>query len=139
MRISDWSSDVCSSDLEVTQGFGRTHHSDQVQPPVLTIVSCDLPADKLYASRIVSALFKLGALTQGHRHAASNGMFDERDCLDGPYALGAWEDLQAEIADGAIPNSSWEPFMNDPGLNRLGQEANEKVGKTYKRNTPPNT
>src|SRR3546814_2678495 len=102
MRISDWSSDVCSSDLEVTQGFGRTHHSDQVQPPVLTIVSCDLPADKLYASRIVSALFKLGALTQGHRHAASNGMFDERDCLDGPYALGAWEDLQAEIADGAI-------------------------------------
>src|SRR3546814_8769946 len=108
MRISDWSSDVCSSDLEVTQGFGRTHHSDQVQPPVLTIVSCDLPADKLYASRIVSALFKLGALTQGHRHAASNGMFDERDCLDGPYALGAWEDLQAEIADGAIPNYSWE-------------------------------
>src|SRR3546814_8332271 len=86
MRISDWSSDVCSSDL-----------------------------------------------TQGHRHAASNGMFDERDCLDGPYALGAWEDLQAEIADGAIPNYSWEQFMNDLGLNSLGQEEYEKFGKTYNR------
>src|SRR3546814_5654731 len=71
MRISDWSSDVCSSDL--------------------------------------------------------------RDCLDGPYALGAWEDLQAEIADGAIPNYSWEQFMNDLGLNSLGQEEYEKFGKTYNR------
>src|SRR3546814_14193313 len=55
---------------EVTQGFGRTHRSDQVQPPVLTIVSCDLPADKLYASRIVSALFKPGALTPEIRRAS---------------------------------------------------------------------
>src|SRR3546814_9183992 len=60
-------------------------------------------------------------------------MFDERDCLDGPYALGAWEDLQAEIADGAIPNYSWEQFMNDLGLNSLGQEEYEKFGKTYNR------
>src|SRR3546814_5605673 len=92
MRISDWSSDVCSSDL-----------------------------------------------TQGHRHAASNGMFDERDCLDGPYALGAWEDLQAEIADGAIPNYSWEQFMNDLGLNSLGQEEYEKFGKTYNRRSEEHT
>lgn len=119
---------------EVTQGFGRTHRSDQVEPPVLTIVSCDLPADRLYASRIVSALFKLGALTQGHRHAASNGMFDERDCLDGPYAIGAWEDLQAEIADGAIPDYSWEQFMHDLGLSGAGEEKYEKFGKTYARN-----
>src|SRR3546814_3096287 len=60
-------------------------------------------------------------------------MFDERDCLDVPYALGAWEDLQAEIADGAIPNYSWEQFMNDLGLNSLGQEEYEKFGKTYNR------
>src|SRR3546814_18495338 len=58
---------------------------------------------------------------------------DERDCRDGPYALGVWEDLQAEIADGAIPNDSWEQFMNDLGLNSLGQEEYEKFGKTYNR------
>ncbi len=118
---------------EVTQGFGRTHRSDQVVPPVLTIVSCDLPADRLYASRIVSALFKLGALTQGHRHAASNGMFDERDCLDGPYALGAWEDLQAEILAEAIPDYSWEQFMNDLGLTNFGEEEETKFGKIVAR------
>src|SRR5690606_6046376 len=44
---------------DVTPGVGRPHRSDQVQPPILTIVSCDLPADRLYASRIVSSLFKL--------------------------------------------------------------------------------
>lgn len=118
---------------EVTQGFGRTHRSDQVQPPILTIVSCDLPADRLYASRIVSALFKLGALTQGHRHATSNGMFDERDCLDGPYAIGAWDDLQREIAEDLIPDYSWEQFMHDLGLTSTGEEEFEKYGKTYTR------
>jgi hypothetical protein len=118
---------------EVTQGFGRTHRSDQVEPPILSIVSCDLPADRLYASRIVSALFKLGALTQGHRHATSNGMFDERDCLDGPYAVGAWDDLQADIMEGLIPDYSWEQFMRDLGLNAKGEEEYEKWGKAATR------
>lgn len=111
---------------EVTQGFGRTHRSGQVQPPVLTIVSCDLPADRLYASRIVTALFKLGALTQGHRHASSNGMFDERDCLDGPYASLAWDDLQNDIMEGLIPDYTWAQFMTDLGLDS-GGKAEKKV------------
>ncbi len=115
---------------EVTQGFGRTHRSDQVQPPILTITSCDLPADRLYASRIVSSLFRLGALTQGHRHATSNGMFDERDCLDGPYAEGAWEDLQADISEGKIEGYSWEQFMSDLGLTATGEATEKKWDKT---------
>lgn len=118
---------------EVTQGFGRTHRADQVEPPILSIVSCDLPADRLYASRIVSSLFKLGALTQGHRHAASNGMFDERDCLDGPYAVGAWDDLQHDIAEGLVPDYTWEQFMRDLGLSSKGEEEHEVWGKVKLR------
>jgi hypothetical protein len=106
---------------EVTQGLGRTHRSDQTCPPIACLVTVDLPADRLYASRIVSSLFKLGALTQGHRHATSNGMFDERDCLDGPLAKKAWDDLKEEIKSGSIKNYTWEAFMQDLGLDENGQ------------------
>lgn len=115
---------------EVTQGFGRTHRSDQVHPPILTIVSCDMPADRLYASRIVSALFKMGALTQGHRHAASHGMFDERDCLDSKYAMYAWIDLMKDIADGAIKGYTWEQFAVDMGLD-TSEARPESINDTY--------
>lgn len=118
---------------EVTQGIGRTHRSDQTMPPLVSLVTVDLPADRLYASRIVSALFKLGALTQGHRHATSNGMFDERDCLDGPYAEKAWDDLQAAIQDGLIPNYDWIKFMQDMGLSASGEEDYEVWGKSKQR------
>jgi len=106
---------------EVTQGLGRTHRADQTMPPVACLVTVDLPADRLYGSRIVSALFKLGALTQGHRHATSNGMFDERDCLDGPYAAQAWKQLQEEIRNGLVKDYGWDRFMEDMGLNPAGQ------------------
>ena len=105
---------------EVTQGTGRTHRADQTMPPVVCLVTVDLPADRLYASKIVSSLFKLGALTQGHRHATSNGMFDERDCLDGPYAEQAWKDLQEEIRNGLVKNYGWNQFMEDMGLSAAG-------------------
>ena len=101
---------------QVTQGLGRTHRSNQAQPPEIVLCSCDLPADRLYASRIVSGLFKLGALTQGHRHATSNGMFDERDCLDGPYAIKAWDDLQNDIRNDEVAELTWEQFIADMGL-----------------------
>lgn len=107
---------------EVTQGIGRTHRSDQTMPPIVSLVTVNLPADRLYASRIVSALFKLGALTQGHRHATSNGMFDERDCLDGPYAEKAWGDLQKAIMDDEIKGYDWPKFMQDMGLSLDGME-----------------
>jgi hypothetical protein len=114
---------------QVTQGIGRTHRSDQTMPPMVSLVTVDLPADRLYASRIVSNLFKLGALTQGHRQATSNGMFDERDCLDGPYAEKAWQDLQQVIYDGGIPGYTWAKFMQDMNLNLNGTATVKKWDK----------
>lgn len=114
---------------EVTQGIGRTHRSDQTVPPIVSLVTVDLPADRLYASRIVSALFKMGALTQGHRHATSNGMFDERDCMDGPYAEGAWEDLKTAIMEDGIDGYDWPRFMQDMGLTMHGEIEVEQWGK----------
>ena len=119
---------------QVTQGLGRSHRSDQTMPPVATLVTVDLPADRLYASRIISSLFKLGALTQGHRHATSNGMFDERDCLDGLYAKNAWKALQEEILEGLIPNYTWEMFMQDMGLDHEGNANVNMWGKQKKVN-----
>jgi len=114
---------------QVTQGIGRTHRADQTVPPLVTLVTVDLPADRLYASRIVTNLFKLGALTQGHRQATSNGMFDERDCLDGPYAEKAWSDLQESIRAGDVPGYTWERFMQDMNLDSTGSVEKMQWGK----------
>src|SRR3546814_3913758 len=46
MRISDWSSDVCSSDLEVRIHFGKIHHR-QIEP-------------RKFVDREAQALFLLG-------------------------------------------------------------------------------
>ena len=116
---------------QVTQGLGRSHRSGQAQPPEIVLCSCDLPADRLYASRIVSGLFKLGALTQGHRHATSNGMFDERDCLDGPYAIQAWDDLQNDIRNDEVDGLTWEQFTADMGLSgKDAAEPNDEASDT---------
>jgi hypothetical protein len=114
---------------QVTQGIGRTHRADQTIPPVVSLVTVDLPADKLYGSRIVTSLFKLGALTQGHRQATSNGMFDERDCLDGPYAEKAWKDLQESIQAGEVPGYTWERFMQDLNLDASGSVTKMQWGQ----------
>lgn len=114
---------------QVTQGIGRTHRADQTVPPLVTLVTVDLPADRLYGSQIVTNLFKLGALTQGHRQATSNGMFDERDCLDGPYAEKAWKDLQESIQAGGVPGYTWARFMQDMNLDSNGGIEKMQWGK----------
>lgn len=105
---------------QVAQGTGRTHRSDEAIAPHYMIVTADLPADRLYASRIVSAMFRLGALSNGHRHAANNGMFEERDCLEGPYADAAMQSLVRDINDqkltGDLAHYTGEQFAADLGI-----------------------
>src|SRR3546814_16378602 len=45
MRISDWSSDVCSSDL-VQELFGLTRHPSVGEPPVPLVLALTSPAHR---------------------------------------------------------------------------------------------
>lgn len=56
--------------LQVQQ-LGRTHRSNQLQPPKYLIVSTDISGEHRFASAVACRLQQLGALTHGDRHAAS--------------------------------------------------------------------
>src|SRR3546814_7054547 len=61
MRISDWSSDVCSSDLISAGGgvFSRSQKSIPLSPEVKLLL--DIPDDELEPTQLISAILKAPA------------------------------------------------------------------------------
>ncbi|GIM03776.1 hypothetical protein Vretimale_8391, partial [Volvox reticuliferus] len=51
--------------------LGRTHRSNQAQPPLYMIVSSDISGEHRFASAVAARLMQLGALTHGDRNAVS--------------------------------------------------------------------
>lgn len=82
------------------QGPGRSHRSNQRQPPVIVGVYLDIPAEKVYLSGVISRMASLGALSQGHRQASSNGMFSALDTYRSSHAKSGWETFAAKIRNG---------------------------------------
>jgi hypothetical protein len=54
------------------QCFGRTHRSDQAEPPEYVLAHTELGGEKRFSSTIARRLASLGALTKGDRGAADN-------------------------------------------------------------------
>ncbi|HQD31964.1 MAG TPA: strawberry notch family protein [Clostridiales bacterium] len=71
--------------IKATQGFGRSHRSNQAVAPKFKLVTTDLKGQKRFISTIARRLDQLGALTKGQRQAGS-GIFSEKDNLEGPLA-----------------------------------------------------
>lgn len=82
---------------QAIQGPGRSHRSNQRQPPVVVCVSLDIPAEKIYLSGVVSRMASLGALSQGHRQASSNGMFSALDTYRSKHAEHGWEAFASKL------------------------------------------
>ena len=107
------------------QGFGRTHRSNQVQPPKYMLVSTDLKGQKRFISTIARRLDQLGALTKGQRQA-QQGLFTAADNLESEYARGALYQLYRDIHFGKVPGLSLEDFEKQTGLKLLDKEGNLK-------------
>jgi hypothetical protein len=73
-----------------TQGFGRTHRSNEANAPVFRLVTTNIMGQKRFTSTIARRLDQLGALTKGQRQTGS-GMFGEKDNLECPIAQDALE------------------------------------------------
>ena len=73
---------------KATQGFGRTHRSNQANAPIFRLVTTNVMGQKRFTSTIARRLDQLGALTKGQRQAGS-GIFGEKDNLEGPIAKDA--------------------------------------------------
>src|SRR3546814_16733835 len=84
MRISDWSSDVCSSDLPVTQSYAyarvppdlRAMYSDDVTlAHAVTRIAerCALSADQIDVSELTETLIGIRVASNGDRKSVVEG------------------------------------------------------------------
>lgn len=79
------------------QGFGRTHRSNEAQPPEYVLASTDLRGHQRFITTVARRLAQLGSLTAGDRTTAGGGVFSEEDNLENRYALNSVHDLMESI------------------------------------------
>ncbi|KKN75037.1 hypothetical protein LCGC14_0384110, partial [marine sediment metagenome] len=101
---------------KAVQGLGRTHRSNQKQPPKYILVTTDLKGQKRFLSSIARRLDQLGALTKGSRETGSQGIFQARDNLESEYATDALGLFYEDLVDGDIDTISVAEFEGQTGL-----------------------
>ena len=86
---------------DAIQGLGRTHRTNQAQPPEYVLVTTDLGGHKRFTSTIARRISQLGALTKGQRQASA-GLFTEKDNLESPTALRALSAWYDDLMRGGV-------------------------------------
>lgn len=100
-----------------TQGFGRTHRSNQVQPPVYKLVQTDIEGQKRFVTSIARRLDQLGALTKGQRQTGS-GIFGEKDNLESKTSIDALREFYSRLGKEKIPGVNGRDVFTKLGLYR---------------------
>ena len=98
------------------QGLGRTHRTNQAQPPLFRPVATNVKAEKRFLSTIARRLDTLGAITRGQRQTAGQGLFRAEDNLESAYARDALRQLYALLYRGKVEGCSLEKFEAITGL-----------------------
>lgn len=115
-----------------TQGLGRTHRSNEAQPPHYKLVTTDLKGHKRFTSSIARRLDQLGALTQGQRQTGSQGLFSAADNLENALANDAWVWLAQDVFSGRVVGVDYKEFVSQTGL--VLEKKDESGNMTF---TPP--
>lgn len=95
------------------QGMGRSHRSDQVQPPEYILLSTDLWANQRMISAVAKGMRDLGALTRGLRQAASQEFFTGDENLEDEFGETAWFNFAHKMASGQINGMSIAQFERE--------------------------
>ncbi len=98
------------------QGFGRSHRSNQKQPPHYILVTTNLKGQKRFISSIARRLDQLGALTRGQRQAGSGGIFRAQDNLESVHARDALVQFYRDLYDGRVESLGLAEFEAQTGL-----------------------
>lgn len=117
---------------KATQGFGRSHRSNQAVAPIFRLVTTNVMGQKRFTSTIARRLDQLGALTKGQRQAGS-GIFGEKDNLEGPIAQDALQQYYKTVSFdvlkklglyNSIYDSSGKLNEGSPDLRDIGKFLN---------------
>ena len=98
------------------QGLGRTHRTNQAQPPLFRPISTNVKAEKRFLSTIARRLDTLGAITRGQRQTGGQGLFRPEDNLESHYARDALRQLYLLIVRGKVGACTLERFEAATGL-----------------------
>ncbi|MDU6747931.1 MAG: strawberry notch C-terminal domain-containing protein, partial [Bradyrhizobium sp.] len=98
------------------QGLGRTHRTNQAQPPLFRPIATNVKAEKRFLSTIARRLDTLGAITRGQRQTGGQGLFRPEDNLESHYARDALRQLYILIVRGKIEGCSLQRFEDTTGL-----------------------
>ncbi|PWJ72682.1 strawberry notch-like protein [Pseudaminobacter salicylatoxidans] len=98
------------------QGLGRTHRTNQKQPPLFRPISTNVKAEKRFLSTIARRLDTLGAITRGQRQTGGQGLFRPEDNLESHYARDALRQLYLLLVRGKVEGCSLQRFEAATGL-----------------------
>jgi len=111
---------------DTIQGLGRTHRTNQAQPPEYILVQTDLPGHKRFVSSIARRIEQLGALTKGQRDAGAS-LFTEADNLEGAYGNPAVRQFINNIVNGRVDGIEAEDLVEELGITGILTEAGNVV------------
>ncbi|MER9020170.1 strawberry notch-like NTP hydrolase domain-containing protein [Mesorhizobium sp. M0898] len=98
------------------QGLGRTHRTNQKQPPLFRPMAANVKAGKRFLSTIARRLDTLGAITRGQRQTGGAGLFRAEDNLESAYARAALRQFYHLLHQGKIEGCSLTTFETVTGL-----------------------
>ncbi|MER9501024.1 strawberry notch family protein [Mesorhizobium sp. M0587] len=104
------------------QGLGRTHRTNQAQPPLFRPMAANVKAGKRFLSTIARRLDTLGAITRGQRQTGGAGLFRSEDNLESPYARAALRQFYLLLHQGKIEGCSLTTFETVTGLSLTTDE-----------------
>ena len=104
------------------QGLGRTHRTNQAQPPLFRPMAANVKAGKRFLSTIARRLDTLGAITRGQRQTGGAGLFRSEDNLESPYARAALRQFYMLLHKGRIEGCSLTTFEAVTGLSLTTDE-----------------
>ena len=98
------------------QGLGRTHRTNQQQPPLFRPVATNVKAEKRFLSTIARRLDTLGAITRGQRQTGGQNLFRPEDNLESHYGRDALRQLYMLLVRGKVEGCSLQRFEVATGL-----------------------
>ncbi|KAL0037371.1 hypothetical protein WJX79_004342 [Trebouxia sp. C0005] len=116
-----WSAD------KTVQQLGRTHRSNQLQPPKYLIVSTDISGEHRFASAVACRLQQLGALTHGDRHAASAADALNNFNLQNKWATAALRKMYKILLGQMEPPDDVTPDFIQEGMSEVGSTAQQAL------------
>ncbi|NLS07470.1 methylase [Rhizobium sp. P32RR-XVIII] len=115
-----WRADVA------IQGLGRSHRTNQKQPPRFRMIATNVKAERRFLSTIARRLDTLGAITRGQRQTGGQGMFRSEDNLESQYARDALRQFYGLLHAGRIDGCSLDKFESITGLSLTSEEGGLK-------------